>query len=159
MDEVLTLIGTDLITRPNSILMGDFNIQFNEDEDPEVLGFKDMMQAIGLDQHVHFYMQNKGNTLDQIYTVFNPCPILFNVCQQQFLSDHCLIMGLVKLQKEKPKMKQIEMRDIANMDKDQFKKLLDTMLTKMDFLGTVNMLVICFEAILNSLMDIFAPIK
>ena len=46
----------------NIIVLGDFNIHINNDQDADANRFKDIMEALGLQQHVSFSMHRYGNT-------------------------------------------------------------------------------------------------
>ena len=52
----------------NLVLLGDFNIHTQDTENPDSITYNDMVEALGLQQHIDKPMHRLGNTLDLIYT-------------------------------------------------------------------------------------------
>ena len=52
----------------NMIVLGDFNIHINDENDNEAGIFMDTMIALGFNQHVSFPMHRAGNILDLVFT-------------------------------------------------------------------------------------------
>ena len=52
----------------NMIVLGDFNIHINDENDNEASIFVDTMTALGFNQHVSFPMHRAGNILDLVFT-------------------------------------------------------------------------------------------
>ena len=91
----------DIISNSNDFLItGDFNIHVNDWNNTDALNFLDIIDAIGLIQHVKFPTQNSGNTLDLVLT--NYSSKLIKKCSQgSYLSDHCAIDLQLDLHKKK----------------------------------------------------------
>ena len=64
LDEITDFLATFLVKHNNIIITGDFNIHVNDTNDPEAQIFLDTMETLGLDNHINFATDNKGNTLD-----------------------------------------------------------------------------------------------
>ena len=50
------------------MLLGDFNIYINDENDNEAGIFMDTMIVLGFNQHVSFPMHRAGNILDLVFT-------------------------------------------------------------------------------------------
>ena len=67
MDEFLNLIEDVLLLSGNLLLLGDFNIHMEKPHIPETQAFIQLIDSIGLQQHVHHPMHQNGHTLDIIF--------------------------------------------------------------------------------------------
>ena len=89
-----------LTSRTNVIILGDFNIHINDSSDPAAAAFTEMMEALGLTQHVPSFTHKKGNLLDHIYTEVGS-NIKVNRCTiGDFVSDHSVISCVLEIPKE-----------------------------------------------------------
>ena len=83
----------------NIIVLGDFNIHINNDQDVDVNRFKDILEALGLQQHVSFSTHRCGNTLDHIYTELGST-VIINYCREGSIpSDHISVICGTNIQK------------------------------------------------------------
>ena len=104
----------------NVIVLGDFNIHINNDQDADVNRFKDIMEAVGLQQHVSFSMHRYGNTLDHIYTEIGRS-VIINYCGEgPILRDHTSVICGTNKQRENMTRKEVSYRKINKIDLDEF---------------------------------------
>ena len=68
MDEFTVWLASILSSFSNMIVLGDFNIHINDDNDNEDGTFVDNMIALGFNQHVSFPTHRAGNILDLVFT-------------------------------------------------------------------------------------------
>ena len=68
LDEVSKLIQLLITNYTNLVLLGDFNIHIQHIESADSIAYNDMMEALGLTQHIEELTHRLGNTLDLIYT-------------------------------------------------------------------------------------------
>ena len=68
LEEVSTLIELLMTNYTNLVLLGDFNIHTLDTENPNSTTCNDMMEALGLQQHIDKPTHKLGNILDLIYT-------------------------------------------------------------------------------------------
>ena len=103
----------------NIIVLGDFNIHINNDQDADANRFKDIMEALGLQQHVSFSMHRYGNTLDHIYTELGST-VIINYCREgPILSDHTAVICGTNIQRENMTRKVVSYRKIIKIDLDE----------------------------------------
>ena len=103
----------------NMIVLGDFNIHINNDQDADVNRFKDIIEVQGLQQHVSFSMQRYGNTLDHIYTE-QGSTVIINYCREgPILSDHTAVICGTNIQRENMTRKEVSYRKINKIDLDE----------------------------------------
>ena len=67
LEEVSQLIKFLITNHTNLVLLDDFNIHAQGIKNPDSLVHTDMMEALGLQQHIDKPMHKLGNTLDLIY--------------------------------------------------------------------------------------------
>ena len=103
----------------NIIVLGDFNIHINNDQDVDVNSFIDIMEALGLQQHVSFAMHKCGNTFDHIYTELGTT-VRINYCREgPVLSDHTAVICGTNIQRENVARKEVSYRKINKIDLDE----------------------------------------
>ena len=112
----------------NIIVLGDFNIHINNDQDVDVNSFIDIMEALGLQQHVSFAMHKCGNTLDHIYTELGST-VRINYCREgPILSDHTTVICGTNIQRENVARKEVSCRKINKIDLDELSYDINLML-------------------------------
>ena len=52
----------------NLLLLGDFNIHIDEENDEDANNFRDTMEALGMIQHIRFSTHKANHITDHIYT-------------------------------------------------------------------------------------------
>ena len=67
-DEIGDFLVDVSLHNNNLIVMGDLNIYIDDQEDTVAKGFLEIMEALGMSQHVTSATHNAGHMLDQIYT-------------------------------------------------------------------------------------------
>ena len=68
MDEFTVWLASILSSFSNMMVLGDFNIHINDENDNEAGFFVDTIIALGFNQHVSFPMHRAGNILDLVFT-------------------------------------------------------------------------------------------
>ena len=91
--ENLSIIGGKLL------VVGDFNIPWNNKEHSETQEFQELLSTFNLVQHVNFVTHNGGNTLDYIISREDD-HLVTSVSQGDMIADHSTV--LVNLQVSKP---------------------------------------------------------
>ena len=77
------------------------NKHINNDQDAYANRFKDIMEALALQQHVSFSMHRYGNTLDHIYTELGST-VIINYCREgPILNDHTAVICGTNIKKGK----------------------------------------------------------
>ena len=68
IDEITEWLPQVLTNHNNIINAGDFNLHVNDERDTDASIFIDMMEAMGLQQHVTYPTHKSDNILDLVFT-------------------------------------------------------------------------------------------
>ena len=140
----------------NIIVLGDFNIHINNDLDAEANRFKDIMEALGLQQHVLFSTHRYGNTLDHIYTEIGSTVVIDYCREGPILSDHTAVICGTNIQTGNINRKEVSHRKINEIDLEEFSK--DIKFNPNYYNNkTVDELVSVLERTLKEALDKHAP--
>ena len=140
----------------NLIVLSDFNIHINNDQGADANRFKDIMEALGLQQHVSFSMHRYANTLDHIYTEIGST-VMIDYCREgPILSDHTAVICETNVQRENITRKEVSYRKINEIDLDEFSQDIKFD-PDYDNNKTVDELVIALERTLKEALDKHAP--
>ena len=101
------------------IVLGDFNIHINDENDNEASIFVDTMIALGFNQHVSFPTHRAGNILDLAFT--ETCnSIEVKQCRPgPIVSDHTAVKIVVTQSTQYIQRKLIKYRKLRDIDIDQ----------------------------------------
>jgi len=156
LDDFSDFISNLLTKGKNLIIMGDFNIHINNNNDTNAQAFVAMMEAFGLMQHVISSTHKAGNILDHIYTEVGGNICLHSCWNGDFVSDHCIIRSVLQIPKENIVKKTVTFRKYAGIDRSVLIKDL-----QFDFadIGDVDVLVNRFQESARNAIDNQAPEK
>ena len=116
MPHIVTEFLIDVLTKDKNVLiMGDINIHINNQEDQDACTFSEIMEALGLIQHVTFPTLKAGNILDHIYTEANGNVRVDKCMNRYFISDQCLCV--LRIPKENITKKTVTYRKFSNVDR------------------------------------------
>ena len=68
VDDLTELIKNRIPNKPNTIILGNFNVHTDNLEDNNAIPFNSTMEGMGLEQHIFGPTHNLGNTFDLIST-------------------------------------------------------------------------------------------
>ena len=114
IDEIIDLLTEILPVNNNHIILGDFNIHLNDNEDVEAQIFSESMEALGLKQHSTTPTHKYDNILDLIFTEILSGIGIEVVETATYISDHCPVIATLNIKKEQ--VKQVQ-RVICKADK------------------------------------------
>ena len=119
LDEFTEWIGDHLKDDENLIFTGDFNIHINKN-DPDAQTFIDIIEALGLTQHVRFEMHRAGNTLDLVLKELGSKLLISSCLPGPTFSDHRAVEFTVSILKENYTKLTITSRNIKDIDSKEF---------------------------------------
>ena len=90
LDEITEWLPHVLTNHNNIIIAGDFNLHVN-DENMDATVFIDMMEAMGLQQHVTYPTHKSDNILDLVFTELITQRHIKDLSCGSFVSDHCMM--------------------------------------------------------------------
>ena len=87
----ITYLLTEVSSRFNNIiLLGDFNIHMEDQEDNDTILLSNTLEAFNLTQHIKFPMHNLRHTLDFIATEYNLRQQITSI-SGIYVSDHIIV--------------------------------------------------------------------
>ena len=103
----------------NLISTGNFNVHINKN-DPNAQTFIDIIEALGLTQHVRFETHGAGNTLDLVCSELDSKLLISSCLPGPTLSDHRAVEFTVSIPKENYTKLTITFRNIKDIDSKEF---------------------------------------
>jgi len=139
----------------NLIINGDFNLHIQENSST-IYEFNNALTVMGLVQHVNFSTHVAGNSLDLVLTEAGNRVDVLSCEPGNFVSDHCSVKIVTKVEKESVSSKTISFRDFKAVEKDAFAADLRELSIETD---TVDNVVEQFEDKVKRVLDIHAPLQ
>ena len=90
-------------------------------DDPNSVAFTDLLDSMGLEQHVKSPTQLHGHPLDLIITRNSDSTVAGTPFCDNFRSDHCTVLCNLITSKSNPTAKKVSYRKINSIDYGQFK--------------------------------------
>ena len=115
-EEVSQLIQLLITNYTNLVLLGVFNIHTQDTENPDSITYNDMMEALGLQQHIDKPTHKLGNSLDLIYTEsLNRVKVLHSFIGN-FISDHRVVGIKLEIRKQLEKHQPTKYRNYKDFN-------------------------------------------
>ncbi len=119
--------------------------------------FMDILDSMGLNQHIVGPTHRSGNTLDLLITRSTDEVLKGKPCVDAMLSDHCAILFKVQVRKPPPILKRVSFRKLKDIDTDAFiKDISDSDLIRSPPTG-MSSLVQGYNECLSTILDSHAP--
>ena len=146
------------------LITGDFNIHVETPEDSCSAKFLDVLESVGLKQHVNVPTHESGHTLDLIITRNCEDVVVDTPHATHFISDHAFVQCYLSCRRPTLEKKTISYRDLKKIDLDQFK--VDLQLSPLGLKdlqsegkNDLDQLVLLYRDTLSKLLDKHAPLK
>ena len=152
-----------ILTADKVLIVGDFNIHIDNEKDALGLAFKDIVNSIGLRQHVSGPTHCRNHTLDLILSHGIDVDAVEILQQSDDISDHYLVLcnlHLAKAAKPTPCFKYV--RPITSATKDCFINNLPNQfhhLSISDSLEELDITTETFNSLFSSTLDTIAPLR
>ena len=101
LGELTEWLPENALLDTNPIIIGDFNLHVNNENDDDSMNFLEMILALGLKQNVMFDTHKSGNTLVLILTETESKITVKSVYKGEQLLDHSIVYMVPSLQKNK----------------------------------------------------------
>ena len=157
-DEIYELLVTDLITKSNLIICGDFNYHMDKADDINTKRLNSILNELGLIQHVNEPTHNSGHTLDLIITREDENCINSIEVADMDISDHYCITFNINIHKPCLKKKTIQFRQLHKINKDIFSRDIYDCFKDLGNLDTEE-LVDIYNSQLRTLLNNHAPLR
>ena len=122
IDEFTEYLAESIMTYNNTVILGDFNLHINDQEDPDTSIFIDTITALSLDQYVDFATHNKGNILDLVMSEPLGKIKVTSCTPGPFLSDHYAVEFTISVTKQYMERKEITFHCTKDIDYEIFTK-------------------------------------
>ena len=156
IDEFTAWIVDQLTTEGDILLLGDFNMQTNKiDTDADINIFMDTIEALDLQQWVHFGTHHLGNTINLVFTELASNIEMMRCTPGLFISNHCVVKSEIKHKRDRPIEEYIRYWKINKIGTDAFVK--DMLLTKIADDLDLAMMIEDFQQELGRVLDEHAP--
>ena len=118
---------------------------------------KDMIEALGLEQHVNEYTHNANHIIDLLMTQSIGLIKVKKCKTAEFISDHQLVYMDVNISKPENKTKIIEIRPTTSITVDRFSKLFDP--NKILEAQSLSSAIDLFNNMVEHALNQIAPVK
>ena len=146
-----------ILSSGHLIISGDFNIHVNKPLDPETIKFNDILNSLGLKQHISQPTHKDGNTLDLLITRVDDDILDGEPVVMDMISDHAAIHFGINLTVPVTKHQTVTFRKINKIDIASFKNdLKDTFIDHADQVDLCD-LVDQYNENIRKLLDKHAP--
>ena len=161
IDDLTEWICDQLVTTDHDnklIILGDFNIHVNDQSYENAGNFRDIIMALGVEQHVHFCTHEAGNTLDLVMTELGSKLEVTKCSSGPFWLDHCAA-DFVKLPmcSSVQEADTIYVRKLCKLDYDRL--LEDVHISNLLLMNDLSELVGTMEKNIQNALDSQAPLK
>ena len=156
LEEFTELLERGSMDTGKLLILGDFNIHWDDKKCSETKKFTSLLKAHNLEQHVSEPTHKLGHLIDFVITrstddIIESCEVA------DLLSDHHVIHAMLKCTKPHPPQKVITFRQIGDIAIDEFKEdILQSDIYK-NKASDVADLVTQYDTVLRNLLDKHAP--
>ena len=159
VDKMETLIDEYMSRHDRLVILGDFNLHFDNPKDTYVKRFISILDNHGLTQLVKEKTHKCGHILDWVVSSQSePCVISNLLVQDEFISDHSSITFNIPMSLIPKEKKVVTSRNIKGIDIEAFKDSInekfaniDTLYPHLDFTNSI-------DVILRDVLDQHAPL-
>ncbi len=120
--------------------------------------FIDILDGLGLQQHITGPTHRSGNTLDLLITRTSDNVLHGQPSVDTMLSDHFTLLFKVQIHKPPPVLKRVAYRPLKDIDLDAFRKDISESVLFTESHSDLTELVHCYNECLSSVLDSHAPV-
>ena len=121
-DEFSAYLESLLLCKERLLICGDFNIDVDSVDDPDSVKFRDLLESVGLRQHVKKSTHNNGHILDLIIARFTDSTICKEPHVDRFISDHASVICHVLASRPSKATRKITYRKLNSVDTDKIRR-------------------------------------
>ena len=138
-------------------IAGDFNLHMDDMNDCYQKQMSDLLNSVGLQQHVTVPTHKSGHTLDLIITRSGDNLNVSSPRAGYMITDHCFVLSSLSLPRPNLSVKDISYRDTKSMDMELFKEDLPEICDGLLLINDPNELVSQYNKDLRACLDKHAP--
>ena len=159
LNEFAEYLESVALVEGHLLITGDFNIHVNDVCDPAAARFINIIDSMGMINHVNIPTHIHGHTLDLIITRASTDLHITDVQATDYISDHSFICATTSLAKPIRGAKYVTRRNLSDINFDSFKKDLQNSEICKDPADTVDTIVNQYDDCLRKVLDHHAPSK
>ena len=152
-------LETLILSAEPFLITGDFNVHVDDSTNPDATRLLDLLDSMGLCQHVTHPTHELGHTIDLIITRQSDSIICGSPVTDHLFSDHLSVLTTLRATKPKIILKERVYRKIKSIDLDSFCSDLAASKVCQDTPGELDELVDCYNRTLTSVLDKHAPFQ
>ncbi len=150
--ESLSIIGGKLL------IVGDFNIPWNDKTDTEMQQVDELLSSCNMIQHVNFTTHLGGKTLDYVISRVDD-NLISSVSPGDIIADHATVLARMHITKPHTVRKKVSLRKLKTIDKEKFKMDLFACLSHLVLPDDVSEAFDRFHQALRHILDTHAPLQ
>ena len=139
------------------LITGDFNVHVDVPEDRDSIRLLELLESMGLQQHVNQPTHEHGHTLDLIITRRNDEVVTDHPSIDHLFSDHFAVLCNLNIAKPSLPTKHVSYRKIKSIDIEALELDLASSKLCRETPNDLNVLVDCYNSTLVELLDRHAP--
>ena len=121
LSEFAEYLESIVLSSERFLIAGDMNIHVDVPDDADAIKFLDLLECMGLTQHVTTPTHRSGHTLDLIITRDLNSLVQTSPISDSFLSDHCTVLSELTLRMPATTVKEVCYRRNKAIDIESFK--------------------------------------
>ena len=111
-----------LLCKEQLLITGDFNIHVDDPQDSNARKFLELLEGLGLEQHVDKPTHRDRHTLDLTTTHMSECLVSHTPVVDQFISDHAAVLCWLTPPRPALSVKTSSYRKIKSINMEQLKR-------------------------------------
>jgi len=164
IDEFTEYLAEATTKHKEIMVIGDFNLHWDQEGNPGVRMFKEIIETHGIKQHVTESTHVENHILDLIMTNSDATHRVSSIkVEEPRLSDHAMITFIMTLSATPAKKTQRAIRKVQRMNRQEFTATLSrniaTINTDCPTAETLDTLVSNFSEAVTKSLDVHAPLK
>lgn len=139
------------------LVVGDFNIHWDNEADAERKMFTQLLQSFDLQQHVSDTTHIKGHTIDMV--ISRSSDDIISECRvSDFISDHSAVIAKLKCSRIQETWSSVSYRKVNSINATKFSDDLRAKLAVMDEPSTSDAAVSLYNEVVSTVLNTHAPV-
>ena len=157
--DIAEYLESIVLSSERLLIVGDMNIHMDVPDDADAIKFLDLLECMGLTQHVITPTHRSGHTLDFIITRDLDGLVQSSPISDSFLSDHCTVLSELTHCMPATTVEEVFYRKTKAIDIESFKDDLRKSRLCQDPPDALTDLFSCYGLTMTNLLDKHAPLQ
>ena len=121
-NSLATILESNInIDKGKLLMLGDFNIHLDEENNPDTITFNNFLESFGLINYTTFFTHTAKHILDLV--ISNDSTLVHSELPGHVLSDHMYVHATLKIVRPIPPQRTVTYRKYKNLDRNQLDKI------------------------------------